>query len=130
MASVLGDDDLWCTDDLMGDFRPVSGRTGLAQALYRRWTTDRGMLLDDSNYGTNLVDYINDDITPNDIPAILAAAFAEARKDERVVDITGTGELTSAGTLLLSFEVIDGAGPFALTVTVDQVSVELLQEAA
>ena len=59
MASVLGDDDLWCLDDTMSDFRTVSGRVALAQALVRRWITERGELLDDPSYGTDLTDFLN-----------------------------------------------------------------------
>ncbi len=132
MASALGDDDLHCIDDLMADFRTVSGRTALAHALYRRWTSDRGSLLDDPNYGTNLTDWINEDVGTGTIPAIIAAACAEARKDQRVVDISGEGELLDSGVLMLKFEVEDGEGPFTLTISVDDVTIELLdiQEAA
>lgn len=126
MASVLGDDDLWCVDDVTADFRPTSGREALAQSLYRRWTSDRGSLIDDPNYGTNLTDFINDDATDGDIANILAAAIAEANKDERVIDITGTAELGSDGILLMEFVVTDGEGPFTMTLSVSQVTVELL----
>ena len=125
MADALGEFDLWCTDDCMSDFRTVSGRTALAQALYRRWTTDRGTLIDDPNYGTNLTDAINDDVGPSGIGEIVAAAGAEARKDERVRDIVGEGVLVE-GVLTLTFTVTDADGPFALTVSVSDVTVEIL----
>jgi phage baseplate assembly protein W len=113
--------------DLSVDFLNVSGRTALAQALFRRWTTDRGTLIDDPNYGTNLSDYINDDLGPGDVAKIRAAAESEALKDERVLDITSIGELTQEGVLNLTFTIVDAAGPFTLTVAVSDVTVDLLR---
>lgn len=126
MADVLGEEDLFCDDDCMSDFRTVSGRTALAQSLYRRWTTDQGTLIGDPNYGKNLTNYINDDVTTAEIGQIVAIAVAEAKQDERVVDITGEGRLAEDGTLYLTFEVIDGQGPFTLTIAVSAVTVTLL----
>lgn len=128
----LGVNDLWCQDDVLGDFQPVAGSLGLAQALYRRWTSDRGSLIDDPMYGTNLTDYINADVTDGDIANLLAAAYAEALKDERVIEITGTHELDDDGVLRIEFTVTWGEGPFTLTLAVSAVTVELLtvEEAA
>jgi phage baseplate assembly protein W len=110
------------------EFRAVAGRQMLAQALWRRWITTRGDLLDDPDYGTNLVDYINEDIDVGTVSKIVAAAVAEAMKDERVVKVKGTGRFdeTERGTLYLEFTIFDGDGPFTLTLAVTDVTVSLL----
>lgn len=112
--------------DLTKDFRTVSGRRALAEALWRRWTTDRGGLIDDPNYGENLTDHINDDMSPGDVQRALLAAMVEARKDERIVDIKGEVKLGADGVLTMTFEIDDGAGPFSLTAAVSDVTVDLL----
>ena len=114
--------------DISSDFRPVSGRRALAEALIRRWTTDRGGLIGDPNYGENLTDNINDDIGPGDIGKIQAKAQAEALQDERVLSITSVAEFDAeTGELTIEFTVVDAKGPFSLTVSVDEVTVSLLE---
>lgn len=126
MASALGDDDLWCLDDTMSDFRTVSGRVALAQALVRRWITERGELLDDPSYGTDLTDFLNSDLDRRELGQFVSIATAEALKDERVLAISGSAELTDTGVLNATFIVTDAAGPFELTIGIDDVTVELL----
>lgn len=120
--------DLSCTDDLQPDFSLVSGRQLLAEALYRRWTTDRGALLGDPNYGTNLTDYINDDIDALGIAQCQSDCEAEARKDERVVSIKTQASLDNLSSLNLSVEIDDGAGPFTLTLNITSDMVTLFNE--
>ncbi len=127
--SALGDDDLSCIDDIFGEGRTVGGRTALAQALWRRWTTDRGTLIDDKNYGTNLTDFINDDMGKGVVAQALWAACSEAQKDERVLKCDGIARI-DRGILFLDFLITDGAGPFDLTVSISSLTVELLKVAA
>lgn len=122
----LGEYDLDCADDCTADFRVASGRLALAQALYRRWTTDRGTLIGDPNYGTNITDFINEDVNPRDLAWVISIACDEAKKDERVQAIKGTAEMTDTGVMNLVFEVTDAAGPFLLTLNVSSVTVNLL----
>lgn len=112
--------------DISTDFQVVSGRTALAQALLRRWTTDRGQLIDDPNYGDNLENYINDDMSIADIAKAQQAAVNEALKDERVVDCTSIASFDDSGVLTLEFTITDGDGPFSLTLAVTDVTVDLL----
>ncbi len=113
--------------DLSGDFRTVSGRQALAEALVRRWTTPRGGLIGDPNYGTDLTEYINDDYGPGDLAKIIARAEAEALQDERVESISSRAEISDAGVLRIEFTITEASGPFSLTVSVDNVTVDLLE---
>lgn len=125
-STALGAYDLSLATDLSADCRVVSGRMALAEALIRRWSTPRGRLIDDPNYGTSLADSLNDDMRVGDIVRLQAAAEAEARKDERVADISSTA-LFVGNALTLTFSITDGEGPFTLTIAVTSVSVSLLQ---
>ena len=117
--------------DLSTDFQTVSGRTALAQAIVRRWSTERGELIDDPTYGTDLTNLINDDMTDADIAKAISDAELEALKDERVQAISGTYEVAPddenlGEVLTITFEIVDAAGPFTLTIAIDSVTVSLL----
>ena len=122
--------------DLGSDFRGIldvyqnlaraSGRTALGEALCRRLSTPRGGLFYDLDYGFDLRQFLSAAQPPPGF--IESQVVAELLKDERVLDV----DVASVGFVgeALSLEVVvtDGAGPFALTVTVDQLTVKLLQE--
>lgn len=112
--------------DINLELQPVFGRRALAEALVRRWITDRGGLIDDPNYGTNLTDYINDDMSPEDLAMMQADAEAEAHKDERVLDISSTASISDTDELNIAFLIVDAEGPFTLTLSVSEVTVALL----
>lgn len=108
--------DLSCVDDCTEDFALVSGRTAHLQALARRWTTDRGTLIGDAEYGTNLADYINDDMAQSDIAAMNGFAHAEAMKDDRTLECDVTVALSPQGVLSVTGTLQDAEGPFQFTI--------------
>lgn len=110
-------------------FAPVTGRRCLAEALVRRLQTPNGTLIDDPNYGFDLLGELNDDLSPADVGRIGAQCAAECLKDERVVDCTGSASLT-LGTLTVGLVVTDGTGPFKLVLAASGVTVSLLQVTA
>lgn len=121
--------DLSCVDDLEEECRATSDPwTILAQALVRRWSTPRGMLLDDPDYGTDLAEYVNEDVDELALVRIRAEVRAEALKDERVVDCTITESTFDREsrrlTLAMSIEAAEGS--LTLRVAVSDVSVSLL----
>lgn len=73
-----------CTDDL-NTGRRVTGATLVAEALYRRLTTRRGTLLSDPNYGLDLEDMLQDDITPAQLATLPGRIRLECAKDPRVL---------------------------------------------
>lgn len=129
-AAEIGTD-LSCTWDLDPRCAVVTGRRLLAEAVFRRLITPRGMLIDDPEYGTDITNMINDDMTPTEIEALRAAIVHECGKDERVESATvaiaappsGTGRYTITITLE------DADGPFDLTLSVNDVTVEMLEAA-
>lgn len=109
----------------------VSGRAGLIEALIRRLTTARGRLIDvvipstTADYGTHVVQWINDDLDPTVLASVGPSVQAELEKDERVLSALCT--VTQAGdVLILSITVTDGAGPFPLVLSVSQATIQVL----
>ena len=44
----------------------ASGNQAVVEAILRRWTTTRGQLIDDPNYGFNVYDLVSDDLGTTD----------------------------------------------------------------
>jgi phage baseplate assembly protein W len=118
--------DLSCINDLSPDMAETSGRLVLAQGIARRLSTPRARLLDDPNYGFDLTQYVNDDLTKADIGRIQAGAQAECLKDERVLAAVVTIIVTAEGALVATVVLQDGEGPFTLVLAVSAVTVSLL----
>jgi phage baseplate assembly protein W len=126
MATDYGRD-LWCVEDLNPAMVEVTGNLNLAQACARRLITPRGTLIDDPNYGTDVRDWINDDVTQQQIATLQSAIVRELLKDERVLDVQVTVRFLTAGTLDIVIVLTGGNGPFQLVLSVDAVTVTLLQ---
>lgn len=120
--------DLSCTTDLDPAMVEVDGVTCLAQALFRRVITPRGTLIDDANYGFDLTQFINDDLSTSDLARVGAGVDAEFLKDERVFRSSTTVTLLSTGILTVVSSVTPSAGPtFKLTLAITQVTQQILQ---
>lgn len=105
VASVAYGSDLDCADDLASNCAEVDGasRRAVAQAVIRRFTTPRGALLDDADYGTDVRSYLNAALTNEQLRSIEAQLQGEARKDDRVDDATISVEWNAfTGTLRIS----------------------------
>jgi len=112
------------------DFAPnlaeVTGRALLSQAIVRRLVTYRGTLIDDPNYGTDVRQWLNDDLGPGDVARIASIVQAEIKKDARIKSAQVTGAFAN-NALTLTCILTDAAGPFRLTLAVTAVSVKILQ---
>lgn len=97
----------------------ASGKRVVGEAVARRWSTPRGRLLDDPNYGTDVTDAVNADLSPSDIKRWQTQLAQEAEKDERVLSCTVTVTLID-GVLTVTGAVDTADGPFTLVLTVDQ----------
>jgi hypothetical protein len=104
----------------------VSGRRALAEALVRRLQTPNGRLIDDPDYGYDLLGELNDDVDPSAVGRIGAQAASECQKDERVIACTATASFT-LGVLTVGLVVTDSKGPFRLVVAASGATVSLLQ---
>ena len=124
--------DISCVSDVDPQCTVVSGRRLLAEAVARRWITPRGMLIDDPNYGTDVTDFIDADVTRASLASMRASMIAEALKDERVesceVVITPPpGGLGATGAYHVTATLADAAGPFDLTLAITDVTVDLIE---
>ena len=105
----------------------VSGRRCLIEALARRLVTPPGRLLDDPDYGFDLMGEINDDLTPAEINEIAGSIDTEFLKDERVIASSTTSTFNyTTGVLLLNTTLTDGVGPFSLVLAASAVTVTIL----
>lgn len=112
-------------NDIDAGGRIVTGFRVVAEAIARRWMTPRGRLIGYPDYGFDLTDYVNADVSPRDLAELRAGASAEAEKDERVIKCDVDTDLTN-GVLTITAVVTTTKGPFTLTVAVSDVSVTLL----
>ncbi len=108
-------------------FGMVDGAVGLAQAIFRRFETERGSLVDDSNYGLDVTAWVGTRVTPPQLFAWQQALANEAKKDERVYAVRARITFDPRTNALSFSLVIESAeGPFTMTVAVSDLSVELL----
>ncbi len=121
--------DLSCVTDIDDAGTVVSGRTLLAQAVLRRWSTDRGTLIGYPNYGFDLTQYINADMGDRDIASLQSGASAEALKDERVLSCDVAASFDRDGVLTVVGSLVDSDGPFELTAAISDVTITLLSVA-
>ncbi len=119
--------ELSCTNDIAGDSRIVTGFRVVGEAIYRRWTTPRGRLIGYPNFGYDITQHINDDMSEADIASMCAGLQAEALKDERVDACVVSASMTPEGLMTVTAIVETGQGPFTLTVAATAVSVQLLE---
>lgn len=118
--------DLSCVSDLDPSGAVVTGRALLGEALARRLTTPRGRLIDDPNYGLDLTEYLNADLSQRDVGILGAQIKAECEKDERVVSADVTALVNINGKLTVTIIIDDGDGPFPLVLAVSDVSASIL----
>lgn len=104
----------------------ASGFLVVAEAILRRWSTGRGELIDDPNYGYNLTDLVNADLSPSELSSAQQQAAAEAVKDERVRKGNVTMVLGVDGTLAVTGQITTAQGQFKMVVAVSAATTQLL----
>lgn len=116
-----------CVSDLAAPARLVSGLRVVGEAIARRLLTPAGGLIDDPEYGLDLRQYVNGDLTRADLARLASEVETEARKDERVAAAKAVVAYDErAFKLTVTIEVRTGAGPFSLVLTVSQASATYL----
>ena len=117
--------DVSCITDLDPSFRLVSGQLSVGQAVARRLITERGTLIDDPNYGTDLRKYLGEPKSASVLSRCSSDAEREAMQDERVQ--SASAESFYVGDdLKVSVEVETAEGVFELVLAINAVSVTLL----
>lgn len=117
------------TDDLPRRWKFITGSRVLAEALYRRWSTERGELPYDPDYGTDARDMIGETQSPAQIGEWQTKLAREAEKDERVegCEVTVSYDF-AASTAIITGTVTPSEGPtFRLVVAVDELTTTILR---
>lgn len=102
----------------------TSGRPLLVEAIIRRLSTVRGTLPDSAvpttvaQYGIDLLDAIGADLDTQGAGELAAMVDSQIRQEERIVDST-TAPTLIGNLLILAINLIDGAGPFRLVLSID-----------
>lgn len=117
-----------CVTDLTMPSVMVKGNRIVAEAIARRLITPRGGLVDDPDYGFDLSEFVNADLTPGDIARIQAGVQAECLKDQRVSGASST-VVVANGVLIATIVLTTASGPFTLVLSVSDVTAQLLQVA-
>lgn len=117
--------DVSLADDLDPTGRMVTGTRLVGEAIYRRLTTPRGSLIDDPNYGMDVRLMLSRAATKRERDAIPKQLEMEIKKDERVQTATVTVKSLDLFNWVLEIACTTGAGPFSLSVTVDQAGPKL-----
>ncbi len=129
MATFYGSDTA-CIDDL-----PLIGTTItdpvqlIGQRTVRRLTTPRGALAlinDDPNFGFDVRQYINAKLSPAQIATAEASITDEVTKDEEIQDAVVSFSLGAAGAISIDISMQTNAGPFSLTLNVNDLTTQLL----
>lgn len=105
----------------------VAGRQLLSEAIERRLATPRGTLPDTKapttvgNYGIAIEDDVDADMTASDAGKLAASIDAQCRQDERVF-YSHTTVTLAGSTLTIVVQLVDGTGPFKLTLSVNMLT--------
>lgn len=102
--------DLSCVTDFDPTLAEVDPASPIAivQAVIRRFTTPRGALADDQNYGLDIRGHVNRAATPRDLRALSGALQGEAQKDDRVLEalVQLTASLRPPSTLSAQVQLV------------------------
>ncbi len=114
--------------DLDPYFRPLSGARAVAEAVVRRWTTPGGGLFFDLSFGIDVREHVSQAMSPPALFAFGSQLAAQAEEDERVhsalLDVSFD---PMAKGLHVRAEIRTARGPFTLVVSVDRLTVEILE---
>lgn len=113
-------------DDLSMPSYMATGNQVVAEAILRRWSTPRGKLIDDPDYGFCIMDLVSDDLDKRALSYTQQQLSQEAEKDERVRSANVSVVMTPSGVVNINATITTSAGPFRLVAQVTEVSVSLL----
>lgn len=122
--------DVLVMPDLDTTFTPRGDAVVVADAFARRLDTRRGTLWSAPNYGFFLRDFLNDVVTPDTLQQIRAGIEAQAEQEERILGLqVGVAYDIEDQVLVVRMQVVSDAGPFALALTISQLTTDVLVEA-
>lgn len=113
--------------DFDGTGRTISGVRVVAECLLRRFTTRRGTLFYDPDFGLDLRDLLNEDLDASDLRRFTALAKLEAEKDERVVEAAVSLSLSGSTLKIQISGELSTREAFDFVLAIDKVSAEVLR---
>jgi len=117
--------DLDCADDVDPGMREATGEYLLRQDIRWRLSTRRGLLINDPNYGIDLRDLVNADLTEDELAHIPSMVAAELDKDDRILSPPEcTVEWDAVANILtISVRLTTANGPymFVFAITSDKI---------
>lgn len=119
--------------DLDPSARDLDGSdiTVMLQSLFRRFTTDTGSLFYDATYGLALRALLSEASTPEGNQRLQAQLVAQALLDERIDSANATVDYNaSTESAVVTMNCFSGQGPFSLVLSIDKVSVVILNNQA
>lgn len=121
--------DWYGTTDLLPTFASVTGATIMAQVCMRRVYTPPGSLFSAPLADTvDVRTYLSGEVDQGKLGLIKGACTGAIMADPRVLSVTVTPTwFPSTRTMTIQIEGLGAQGPFALTLGVSSVTVELLQ---
>jgi phage baseplate assembly protein W len=119
--------DLDCADDLDPMMSLVDGLRVVAQAVYRRLSTPRGMVIDAPDYGFDLRSLLHKGMTPAERAAIPGLVRAEVLKDQRIQRAEVQLTEVAPDALKLSIRCFTAEGPFRMTLHVNAAAILLTE---
>jgi len=124
MATNYGQDSSCVSDVGLFDLQITDPFILIGQRIIRRLTTPRGGLAsigDDANFGFDLRQLINTQLSPSSITRYQDQINAECMKDEEISNAVATIS-SSNGTVTVSISLTSAAGPFSLTLPVQNLT--------
>jgi hypothetical protein len=119
--------DISATTGLDPAFTLVTGTRALAEAAFRRLTTQRGSLFYAPDYGTDLREILLGKVDARRLEQWRVRIESELRKDDRIDTVTASLSYDPAsGVCTVKVTGTGGVGPFQFTLSASAVSVELL----
>lgn len=110
--------------DVDADLSFGDGNLALAHDLCRRLVTEPGGLLDDPAYGYGLQLLLS---SPVDALSVQRKVASQCLQDERVEDVqVDVTQNLATQTIVVEIAVETAEGPFALTMTISQLTIEVL----
>ncbi|AKT38249.1 hypothetical protein [Chondromyces crocatus] len=119
--------DLDCAEDLDPLMGTVTGLQVVAQAIYRRLSTPRGMVLDAPDYGFDLRSLLHKGMSPAEQAALPGLVRAEVLKEERIQSATVQILDFTSDAFRLSIRCVTAEGPFLMTLHVSAAAVLLAE---
>lgn len=109
--------------DVTSGLSEIEGRRVLIEAIGRRLITPRGSLFYDASYGFDVRQFLSG--TFPGAGQIASGVLEQVEADERVLSADADVRMIGQ-TLAIHVSIVDGGGPFDLTLAVDQVTSTIL----